>query len=101
MGEVTSMEPREPRRVDHSGGMSGLRNRVRSLEGRMTTVEAVAQEAAANAKISADNTDEILVIIRKAKKHAPKVVVFGAGLMTATGIGNPAVWKFLAAFFAG
>lgn len=34
-----------------------------------------------------------------AKKHWMKALSFGCGLMTAAGIGNPAVWNFIRHFF--
>jgi hypothetical protein len=67
----------------------------------MTTVETVATEAR-------DNTAELLALATAArgiagfaKKHGPRMIAFGTGIMTAAGMGNPAVWHFIGSFFGG
>ena len=90
---VIDLEPRRGAGVGSSGG-GRLGARVEMLETRMTTVE--------------ENTAEILAIVSGAKtvggyirKYGSKTIVFGAGLMTAFGVGNPAVTKFISSFFGG
>lgn len=97
------------------GQGGGLEGRVASLEGRMGTVEAgiksaaeLASVAAANAKLAADNTSELLAVANATKtaygfirKHGPKAISFGAGIMTILGIGNPELWLYVRHFFGG
>lgn len=66
---------------------------------RLTVVEA-------NLKTVKDNTVEIISLVdggKKifgfAKKHWKTALTFGAGLMTALGIGNPELTKFFYTFF--
>ena len=77
--------------------------RIFALEGRMSSVEQAARNAAtlaataaANAKVAADNTDEILAVLTTAKgavgfvkKHGPRFVSFGVGIFAAFGYTNP------------
>ena len=96
----------EPQRAGGVGGSGDLEGRVTHLEGRMNAVEIVAGAAAANAKVAADNTKELLAIanatkgaIGFAKKHGPKLISFGCGVMTILGFGNPELWKYVSHFF--
>lgn len=97
----------EPARASGVGGAGGdLTGRVTSLEGRMNAVETVASSAARSAKEAADNTRELLAIatatkgaIGFAKKHGPKVISFGCGVMTILGFGNPELWHYISNFF--
>lgn len=52
------------------------------------------------------NTEEILRFVKGARKiagittkHWKTALVFGAGLMTSAGVGNPNVWRFVTQFF--
>lgn len=77
--------------------------RIFALEGRMTSVEqsarsaaTLAATAAANAKVAADNTDQILAFMTAAKgtaafakKHGPRFVAFATGIFAAFGYSNP------------
>ena len=90
-----------------------LPGRVASLEGRMFQVEqglgdvrTVALAANRNAAEAAANTRELLAIanatkgaIGFAKKHGPKLISFGCGVMTILGFGNPELWKYVSGFF--
>lgn len=38
-------------------------------------------------------------VLAFAKKHGPRAVAFMTGVLGAAGVGNPAVWHFIAAFF--
>lgn len=84
-----------------AGGNGGANHarRIAALERDMATVKA-------NVETAANNSAEILAIISYAKsgaglvkKWGPRAVVFGAGLFTSAGIGNPNVWKFVSHFF--
>lgn len=101
-GEVTPIRP-EPKAGPGVGWGrgGGLGARVQALEARMDAVEQ-------GIKTAVDNTAELLAIANGAKtvagfvqRHGPTVLKFGAGVMTAAGVGNPAVWKFITSFFGG
>lgn len=91
-------------RVVKSTGSNGGANhgrRIAALERDMATVKA-------NVQAAAENSAEILAIISYAKSSAglvkkwgPHAIVFGAGLFTSAGVGNPNVWKFVTHFFGG
>lgn len=87
-----------------SGG--GLEGRVASLEGRMGSVEIAVRSAAADAATAANNTAELLAIANATKsvagfirRHGPKAISFGCGVMTILGVGNPELWKYVGHFF--
>ncbi len=53
------------------------------------------------------DVSKILAVVTGAEKvgsvvvrYGPKVITFGAGIMTAAGLGNPEVLKFITSFFA-
>jgi hypothetical protein len=99
MENVQSIRRAKPTLVD-------LTTRVETLEQRMGHVEQTAKTAALKATEAADNTAQLLVIVTTtkgvaafAKKHGPRMVAFVSGTLAAAGIGNPAVWKFIGAFF--
>jgi hypothetical protein len=110
--KVVRMEPKAAPGVFNRGGLGA---RVAALESRMGTVEAsiksaaeLASVAAANAKLAADNTSELLAVANATKsiagfvrKHGPKAISFGAGIMTILGVGNPQLWKYIGTFFGG
>src|SRR5579859_7470191 len=91
--------------------LDSLDARVTILEGKMSTVQietAIAKTAAIQAR---DNTAELLAIATGVKKvgsfvtrYGPKAIIFGAGIMSAAGIGNPKVQQvlsFISTFFGG
>ena len=52
--------------------------------------------------------DEILSIAKTLKtgttfiaKHGKTIITFGAGLMTAAGVGNPLIWEYILKYFGG
>lgn len=104
-GEVVKAEQKFGQSVGFGRG-GGLGARVTALEVRMTTVEGHAASAAANAAQAVSNTAELLAIANATKtvagiirKHGPKAISFGAGIMTILGIGNPELWKYIGHFF--
>lgn len=93
------VEPIRPEAV--TLGRGGHGSRIGALEARMSTAEGTLAE------IKTD-TAEILALAKGAKtiggfayKYSPKILLFGAGLLSAAGIGNEKVWKFIGAFFGG
>ena len=94
-------------------GVYDFEPRISALEGRMSTVEiaalnaaTLAKTAADNARIAADNTDEILAVLTTAKgavgfvkKHGPRFVAFGIGIFSAFGYSNPKLIAVLHAIF--
>ena len=71
-----------------------IENRLTKLEGEMTSIN--------------NNTDEILKFVKGANKiwgiaskNWKAAIIFGAGIMTSAGIGNPQVWRFVSGFFGG
>jgi hypothetical protein len=92
----------------HNIGTRALARRVLALEKDMTAIRASVLEACTQAKTAADNSAELLAITTAAKgiagfakKHGPRIVAFGTGLMAAAGMGNPAVLHFIRSFFGG
>lgn len=93
--------------------------RVKALEDRVGAVEAkldkhigitVRQYSALKqqADTVAKNSEEILSVITGAKriwgvttKHWRSAILFGAGVMTSLGVGNPELLKFVTRFFSG
>jgi hypothetical protein len=107
-GEVIPGSWPEPTGTGGVGQGGGLEGRVTALEGRMTTVEKHAASAAADAAKAVANTAELLALANATKslagfvrKHGPKAISFGAGIMTILGIGNPELWKYISHFFGG
>lgn len=79
-----------------------------ALEGNVADIRSIASAAHEAAKTAADNTAQLLSIATAAKgfvgfvkKYGPKTLTFGAGIMTAAGAGNPAIWRFIGSFFGG
>lgn len=82
-------------------------------ETRLTAIEEHAQETrtladSINTKVDTliastqgviDLHNNVSTLWEFARKHGPKIVTFGAGIMTAAGIGNPEVLKFISNFF--
>jgi hypothetical protein len=61
-----------------------------------------------NLATAVQNTTEILNILTYTKSVAglvkrwgPRAVIFGAGIFTTAGVGNPKVWQFISHFFGG
>jgi len=84
---------------DRGGNGGGLERRVKALE----ISHGAMQETLT--KVQSD-TSEILSVITAtkglaafAKKHGPRAIAFVTGTLAAAGIGNPAVWRFIAHFF--
>jgi hypothetical protein len=104
-GEVLKAEQKFKPNVGFGRG-GGLGARVSALEARMTTVEGHAASAAQDAAKAVANTAELLAIANATRtvagiirKHGPKAISFGAGIMTILGIGNPELWKYIGHFF--
>jgi hypothetical protein len=81
---------------DHGERIFALEGRMSSVERAATSAATLAATAAANAKVAADNTDQILAFMTAAKgtvgfvkKHGPRFVAFGVGIMSAFGYSNP------------
>lgn len=97
---VVSMPETKRRIIGKKPSGPSLETRVSALEHRMSAVEIAAQEAA-------DNSRELLAIANAArgvggflKKHGPRIIAFGTGAAATLGMGNPALLKFIATFFA-
>lgn len=86
-----------------------LRNRVDKLELLIKTTLIPDMQTAADERLAMKrDLEEILALVSGAKKagslvvrYIPKAIIFGAGIMTAAGIGNPNVLKFVTHFFGG
>lgn len=91
-----------------------MRVTLSSLAGRIEKVENMIEQTIVPdmEKANADriamkaDTEQILAFVSGAQKagsvavrYGPKLITFGAGIFTAAGIGNPAVWKFVSGFF--
>lgn len=94
--KVTKLEPRPKPRVHNSTGFNGLQRRVSALEERMHIVEGTSQTAADMATQAANNTAELIALITTTKKsaaflkkHGPRIVAFGVGALTISGVDNP------------
>lgn len=88
-------------------------SRFNAIEGRLTKLETTMNNVAAQydtlkgeVQTAVDNTAEILTIMTGVKKvggiaakHWKTAIVFGAGIMTSAGIGNPEVLGFIRSFF--
>lgn len=95
-----SVEPIRVRAVARSG-RGNHEARIAALE----TKVAAMQNSIANVE---QNTGEILAVLTGTKtafgyvqRYGRRVIIFGAGVMTTAGFGNPDVWKFITHFFGG
>lgn len=84
-----------------------LTKRVEALEHIIETKVLPDMESAniARAKMQED-VGTILAYVTGAQKvggvivrHGPRAAIFGAGIMTSAGFGNPKVWAFISSFF--
>jgi hypothetical protein len=87
------------------GGATMLRmdDRMDSIEKRVGALETTVKT---KLDIIENNTRELLGAFTFTKntagyitKYGPKVMTFGAGLMTAVGVGNPKLWQYISTFF--
>lgn len=89
-----------------------IEGRLGELEKKMTDhITATAQQyntLKSEMQIAVDNSAEILAVLTAAKKvggiavkHWKTAIVFGAGVMSAAGFGNPEVLGFIKTFFGG
>lgn len=82
-----------------SDDYNSLEKRVGVLEADMSKISTTVQDI--NDKI--DTVVDVLTVTKSlsgfVKSYGPKAITFGAGIMTAAGIGNPAVLKFIIHFF--
>jgi hypothetical protein len=76
-----------------------IKNTQQIAAGEMTTLKSTVAQVKTN-------TDQILSVVDGGKKvfgfamkHWKTALTFGAGLMTAAGIGNPEMTKFISDFF--
>lgn len=110
MGGVTKMEPKGGSGVFGNKGLAGrvgdLERRMTAVETGMITVAGDAAKAALSAAQAAEGVKELLGVANATKsvagfvrKHGPKLISFGAGIMTILGVGNPELWKFVGHFF--
>ncbi len=85
---------------------------ITEFEKRLEAVEAKQIELAQEFEVFKNGINEKLdtitvfvtganTVFGLARKHWSKIIVFGAGLMTAAGVGNPKVNAFLTTFFGG
>lgn len=101
MGKILPMEQKVRRSVNHGRGGGNHGARISALEERMAAVETGIGEVV-------ENTREMLAFVTAtksvggfARKHGPRAIAFGTGLLAAAGVGNPAVWRFIGHFFGG
>jgi len=85
---------------------SGFENRIKSLEIRLVMMREELDKMLNDVTGVKSDTSEILALLTTTKdvysfikKYGGRVIVFGAGVMTAAGIGNPEVLKFISHFF--
>lgn len=97
--------------------IADLAKRVEAVEGDITEVRSIIndkvlpemQGAKTERLEMQQDLKTIIAIVSGAEKvggflarHGKVIVTFGAGLMTALGIGNPDVWRFISTFnFSG
>lgn len=86
--------------------------RFKKIEERLDALETFMSKALTeftdlNSKVDAavDNTANIIDILQGAKKvwgvtvkHWRTVMIFGAGIMTSAGVGNPKIWEYISTF---
>lgn len=96
---MTQIAPIKRQARPASGGNRNLEARVSDLERKVADMET-------KVDMTVENTAEILAVLTGAKgavsfvkRYGPRVFVFASGVMTATGFGNPEVWKFISEFF--
>lgn len=89
-----------------------IEGRLDELENKMTDhITATAQQyqtLKSEMQVVVDNSAEILAVLTAAKKvggiavkHWKTAIIFGAGVMSAAGFGNPEVWAFINKFLGG
>lgn len=83
--------------------MLTMGDRMHDLENRMGTLETGMDT---RMKRIEDNTAGILDAVTFSRntfgyvrKYGPKAITFGAGIMTAAGLGNPKIWAYIGTFF--
>jgi hypothetical protein len=82
--------------------LSAVIRRVSILERKMAAVDLYIKDARDSAASAAQQSTEILDFLkttRQLRKHLRTAIGFGVGLLSAAGIGNPAVLHFLGSVF--
>lgn len=91
--------------TDHSDRLSALELSVSKLhEGHalftsaITDIKTSLTDLGDDVKTLVTLNDAAGTLIGAIRKHGPKLISFGAGMMTLLGMGNPEVWKFIQHF---